>query len=369
MNDRVITYRLQRSRLALLLTCLLTGLIALVFARGWSRVPERPWFAMALVLTLLLGGLAAWGWARRWHTVTVTAEPPRLRVHGLFRSRDFDLAGAELYLMDFTVRGRAMHPGAAPVTVRTSGRRSALHLRTPHESLVIHALGGRSGRVSALATRLQRELGLELTHGQATRSRIGFASYTDHGRRTVILNPDLGSPRPFRFAGLVGLGTLLLLFAPVALQEPSYRAAVAETPQPVIDEWTTYLAAEKVTPAADPGPVEVQAEWRVCERASSWLWGDSDVARLEVTVGLPVAAEEEPGVRERLDELLQRRDWEHSTDWTQPDLRSTVTLKDGQLTTRMVHACLPAPEQERAEEELSALLATWLLWLADAPQT
>lgn len=365
MSERAIRYRLGRTRLALALTCLITLALVAVYARGWSQVPERPWFALALVLSAVVGGALAWSWARRWHTVTVRAQPPRLRVHGLLRSRDFDLTGAALHLQDFTVTGRAPMPSAlGPLLVRTSGRRSALNIRTPEESLVIHGLGGNAGRVRTLAQQLKGELGLELTSSQETRSRIGFARYTDGARRTVSLNPDLGASHLPGLLALVALGMVLLLGAPVALQQPSYIATVAASPQPVIDEWTSHLDAAGISPVADPGPVEVVASWSVCEKSGSWLWGDSDVARLELRARLPIAAAQEQAVRDRLDGLLEQRD----RGWRQLELGRTVTLEDGHLATRMIHACLPADQQERAEEEIAALLSTWMLWLADTEQ-
>lgn len=365
MRERAIRYRLGRTRLALALTCLITLALAVMYARGWSQVPERPWFAIALVLSALVGGALARSWARRWHAITIRSQPLRLCVHGLLRSRDFDLTGAALHLQDFTVTGRAPVPsGLGPLLVRTSGRRSALNIRTPEESLVIHGLGGRARRVRALAHQLEREFGLDLTSSQETRSRVGFARYTDGERRTVSLNPDLGASHLPGSLALVALGTVLLLGAPVALQQPAYLAAVAESPQPVIDEWTSHLEAEGISPVADPGPVEMVATWRVCEKSGRWLWGDSDVARLELSARLPVASAQEHAVRDRLDELLQQRD----RGWRHPELGRTVTLEDGHLATRMIHACLPANQQERAEEEITALLSAWMLWLADTEQ-
>lgn len=373
MDGRPLTYRLQRPLLWMVLSCVVAGLCAVAFAQGWSHTPDRPWFAIAFVLSIGFGLLLAWVWGRRWRTITVTSAPPQLRVRGLFRSRQFDLAGAELDLTHFTVTGRAMILAASvPVMLPTKGSRSALTIRTPQQSLVIHGRSGQAERLTALAHRLQQELDLELTTTRETRRRISFARYRDRGgRHTVELNPDMGAHSRYPVIGLVvlvTLGSLMLLFAPVALQQPSYVDAVAPSPEPVIEEWVDYLSAQDIDRGTDTAPVEVESHWRTCDRSARWLWGDSgEVARLRMDVRLPLTAEQERGVTDRLDDLLQRQDWEASTNWREPDLRRIVELEDGHLVTTMSHACLPPDQQEYAEEELSELLATWLLWLADAP--
>src|SRR5699024_975862 len=106
--------------------------------------------------------------------------------------------------------------------------------------------GADARRLRALAHQLEREFGLDLTSSQQTRSRSGFAHYTDGARRTVSLNPDVGAAHTPGLLAVLALATVLLLGAPVALQQPSYLAAVAESPQPVIDEWTSHLDSEGI---------------------------------------------------------------------------------------------------------------------------
>lgn len=368
MASGVVTYRLQRSRLWLALTGLATTLGVLVFAHGWRQVPDRPWFAIALLLTLGVGTAFGWIWLRRWHTLTVTPEPPRLRVQGMGRARDFDLAGADLHQTDFVVTGRARVPvGQTMTTVATSGHRSALAIRTPRDSLVVHGRSGRARQVAALAGELSHALGVEVSHSTARRGRSGFARYVDGGRPTVNLNPDLGGNNLAALVGLALAGVMLLMFAPVALLKPSYAAAVVDTPEDVIATWTEHLRVVGATPDTDPGAVDVDAQWQVCEHSPRWFWGESDAARLDLQVGLPVAAGEVEALQARLDELLERSDPAVNT-WRDPDLRRTVELADGQLTTRLSHPCLHGDGQRRAEEELSSLAAVWLSWLADTSE-
>lgn len=375
MDQPILTYRLQRTRLWLGLTATGTFVFGAVFALAWTRTPDRPWFALLLVATVAIGWLALRSWSVRWHTAELLAGRPRLRVHSVRGSETFDLVDATLVLYDVTAAGKALNPFfVVPMTEETERRRSDLVIRTPERSLIIYARGRRCAALAELATRMQDALRVDLERVETVRSRLSYVGDTDGERPTVKLNPDAGTDKPSHMVGLTALavvGVLLVLAVPVALQDPPYQSTVIASPQPRIDRFHDHLAAAGIDPEADTDDVAVTARWRDCNREHEWLWGRSGgVARLEVVAYVEVATSEVGGVQDRLDGLLERRDWsETSTNWRDDDLGQTVTFDDGRFETRLVHGCLPPRHHELAEAEFSAIAASWLHWLTDVSQS
>jgi hypothetical protein len=222
-----------RLRVVLLGTCAVVA--SALFIRGWTRVSDRPWFAILATVTLTLGVIGIRAIGRRFHTLSILTEAGVLRARGIGHHTDYPLHDVQsLRLVERTVRGFSLVAiGNSFHSVRASGKRAELVIGTSDESLLVEApFRYKRNRLCAFAAALGEATDVQVSDERRESGRLTSTSRLYERSRS--LNPDSGSRSGAHMIAFVMwvLALVVVLFAvPLALMTPPYENRIGNAAQ------------------------------------------------------------------------------------------------------------------------------------------